>query len=67
MTMHWYMLSSTITLLAPRSFIAIIVTLITPVLGQEMVANEAVRKIGFTGSTAVGKILMAGAANTVKV
>ena len=37
------------------------------VSGQEMVANEAVRKIGFTGSTAVGKILMAGAASTVKV
>ena len=32
-----------------------------------MMANEAVRKIGFTGSTAVGKLLMAGAASTVKV
>ena len=32
-----------------------------------MIASESVRKIGFTGSTAVGKLLMAGAANTVKV
>lgn len=34
--------------------------------GAEMISNEAVRKIGFTGSTAVGKLLMAGAAKTVK-
>lgn len=32
-----------------------------------MIVNEVVRKIGFTGSTAVGKMLMAGAAQTVKV
>ena len=31
-----------------------------------MLESEAVRKIGFTGSTAVGKQLMAGAAQTVK-
>eukprot|EP00195_Chlamydomonas_chlamydogama_P002619 CAMPEP_0202920768 /NCGR_PEP_ID=MMETSP1392-20130828/77027_1 /ASSEMBLY_ACC=CAM_ASM_000868 /TAXON_ID=225041 /ORGANISM="Chlamydomonas chlamydogama, Strain SAG 11-48b" /LENGTH=526 /DNA_ID=CAMNT_0049614281 /DNA_START=54 /DNA_END=1634 /DNA_ORIENTATION=- len=35
-------------------------------IGQELVNNESVRKIGFTGSTAVGKMLMAGAAQTVK-
>ncbi len=35
--------------------------------GQEMVASESIRKIGFTGSTAVGKLLMAGAAKSVKV
>jgi succinate-semialdehyde dehydrogenase len=31
-----------------------------------MLESDAVRKIGFTGSTAVGKQLMAGAAATVK-
>ncbi|KIY92518.1 succinate-semialdehyde dehydrogenase (NADP+), partial [Monoraphidium neglectum] len=35
-------------------------------IGQTMMASEEVRKIGFTGSTAVGKTLMAQAANTVK-
>ena len=34
--------------------------------GDKMLESEAVRKIGFTGSTAVGKGLMAGAAQTVK-
>jgi succinate-semialdehyde dehydrogenase/glutarate-semialdehyde dehydrogenase len=37
-----------------------------PVIGGEMTANPAVRKLGFTGSTAVGKILMAQCAATVK-
>lgn len=31
-----------------------------------MLESDAVRKIGFTGSTRVGKLLFAGAANTVK-
>ena len=31
-----------------------------------MLDSDSVRKIGFTGSTAVGKHLMAGAAATVK-
>lgn len=35
--------------------------------GHELTSNQAVRKIGFTGSTAVGKMLMAAAASTVKV
>uniref|UniRef100_A0A061QXJ1 Succinate-semialdehyde dehydrogenase, mitochondrial n=1 Tax=Tetraselmis sp. GSL018 TaxID=582737 RepID=A0A061QXJ1_9CHLO len=35
-------------------------------IGNTLLASEAVRKIGFTGSTAVGKKLMAGAADTVK-
>ncbi len=34
--------------------------------GNAMLESDAVRKIGFTGSTAVGKQLMAGAAATVK-
>jgi succinate-semialdehyde dehydrogenase/glutarate-semialdehyde dehydrogenase len=35
-------------------------------IGDEFIKSEAVRKIGFTGSTAVGKTLYAGAAATVK-
>ena len=37
-----------------------------PVIGGEMTANPIVRKLGFTGSTAVGKLLMAQCAATVK-
>ena len=37
-----------------------------PVIGAEMTANPLVRKLGFTGSTAVGKLLMAQCAATVK-
>jgi succinate-semialdehyde dehydrogenase/glutarate-semialdehyde dehydrogenase len=35
-------------------------------IGLELTTNPIVRKIGFTGSTAVGKILMQNAASTVK-
>jgi succinate-semialdehyde dehydrogenase/glutarate-semialdehyde dehydrogenase len=35
-------------------------------IGGELTANPAVRKLSFTGSTAVGKILMAQCADTVK-
>lgn len=35
-------------------------------IGDSLLASTQVRKITFTGSTAVGKKLMAGAANTVK-
>lgn len=35
-------------------------------IGHAIMSSEVVRKIGFTGSTAVGKLLMAQAANTVK-
>lgn len=35
-------------------------------IGAELLENQAVRKISFTGSTAVGKRLMAGAAAQVK-
>ena len=34
--------------------------------GKAMLESDTVRKIGFTGSTPVGKHLMAGAAETVK-
>ncbi|CAI0440492.1 unnamed protein product [Linum tenue] len=37
-----------------------------PAIGDALMANTRVRKITFTGSTAVGKKLMAGAAGTVK-
>ncbi|EFN58977.1 hypothetical protein CHLNCDRAFT_48452 [Chlorella variabilis] len=35
-------------------------------IGEALVKSESVRKIGFTGSTTVGKLLMQGAASTVK-
>jgi succinate-semialdehyde dehydrogenase/glutarate-semialdehyde dehydrogenase len=37
-----------------------------PVIGAEMTSNPTVRKLGFTGSTAVGKLLMEQCARTVK-
>ncbi|KQS59494.1 NAD-dependent succinate-semialdehyde dehydrogenase [Rhizobium sp. Leaf371] len=35
-------------------------------IGNELMANEAVRKISFTGSTRVGSLLMRGAADSIK-
>ena len=35
-------------------------------IGQELLANDAVRKISFTGSTRVGALLMRGAADSIK-
>jgi succinate-semialdehyde dehydrogenase/glutarate-semialdehyde dehydrogenase len=37
-----------------------------PAIGGELTGNSIVRKIGFTGSTAVGKLLMAQSASSVK-
>jgi len=37
-----------------------------PVIGGEMTSNPTVRKVGFTGSTEVGKLLMAQCAGQVK-
>jgi len=37
-----------------------------PAIGAEMTSNPHVRKLGFTGSTAVGKLLMAQCAPTLK-
>jgi succinate-semialdehyde dehydrogenase / glutarate-semialdehyde dehydrogenase len=37
-----------------------------PAIGQEMTSNPAVRKLGFTGSTEVGKLLMAQCAPGLK-
>ncbi|MER8570759.1 NAD-dependent succinate-semialdehyde dehydrogenase [Mesorhizobium sp. M1409] len=43
-----------------------IVTGMPPEIGNEIMANETVRKISFTGSTRVGSLLMRGAADSVK-
>jgi succinate-semialdehyde dehydrogenase / glutarate-semialdehyde dehydrogenase len=37
-----------------------------PAIGSELTSNSLVRKLGFTGSTAVGKLLMEQCARTVK-
>lgn len=37
-----------------------------PAIGNALLDSDSVRKIGFTGSTRVGKLLMAGAASNVK-
>ncbi|KAG2501752.1 hypothetical protein HYH03_000252 [Edaphochlamys debaryana] len=37
-----------------------------PAIGHELVSSDTVRKIGFTGSTAVGRLLAAGAGQGVK-
>jgi succinate-semialdehyde dehydrogenase / glutarate-semialdehyde dehydrogenase len=37
-----------------------------PVIGKEMTSNPIVRKLGFTGSTEIGKLLMAQCAGQVK-
>ncbi|APO79711.1 succinate-semialdehyde dehydrogenase (NADP(+)) protein (plasmid) [Rhizobium etli 8C-3] len=49
----------------PRGVINI-VTGMPAEIGNEMMANETVRKISFTGSTRVGSLLMRGAADSVK-
>lgn len=43
-----------------------IVTGMPAEIGQELMANETVRKISFTGSTRVGALLMKGAAGNIK-
>ncbi len=43
-----------------------IVTGMPTEIGNEMMANETVRKISFTGSTRVGALLMRGAADSIK-
>ena len=43
-----------------------IVTGMPSEIGDEIMANETVRKISFTGSTRVGSLLMRGAADSVK-
>ncbi len=43
-----------------------IVTGMPAEIGNELMANETVRKISFTGSTRVGSLLMRGAADSIK-
>ena len=43
-----------------------IVTGMPTEIGKELMANETVRKISFTGSTRVGALLMRGAADSIK-
>jgi len=43
-----------------------IVTGDAPSIGKELTSNPIVRKLGFTGSTEIGKLLMAQCAGTVK-
>ena len=43
-----------------------IVTGMPSEIGKELMANETVRKISFTGSTRVGALLMKGAADSIK-
>lgn len=43
-----------------------IVTGMPTAIGTEIMANETVRKISFTGSTRVGSLLMKGAADSIK-
>ena len=43
-----------------------IVTGMPTAIGAEIMANETVRKISFTGSTRVGSLLMKGAADSIK-
>ena len=50
----------------PRDAMAIITTTDAKAVGGEMTSNPIVRKVSFTGSTAVGKLLMAQSAQTVK-
>jgi len=50
----------------PSGVFNIITTNKAPEVGQEMCSNKTVRKLSFTGSTAVGKILLKQCADTVK-
>ena len=50
----------------PTGLFSVITSLDAPVVGAELCENPVVRKLSFTGSTAVGKRLMAACAQTVK-
>ncbi|HNR61040.1 MAG TPA: NADP-dependent succinate-semialdehyde dehydrogenase [Thauera sp.] len=50
----------------PAGVLNIVTTNRAPEVGGELTANPAVRKLSFTGSTAVGKLLMRQCAGTVK-
>jgi succinate-semialdehyde dehydrogenase/glutarate-semialdehyde dehydrogenase len=50
----------------PRGVFNIVTGTDAPAIGQELCANPIVRKVTFTGSTEVGRILMRQSADTVK-
>ncbi|MDW3646745.1 MAG: NAD-dependent succinate-semialdehyde dehydrogenase [Bacteroidia bacterium] len=50
----------------PPGVLNIITTLDAPAIGEELTSNPKVKKISFTGSTAVGKILLKQSADFVK-
>jgi succinate-semialdehyde dehydrogenase/glutarate-semialdehyde dehydrogenase len=50
----------------PPGVFNVLTTSQSPEVGQEMTSNSQVRKLSFTGSTAVGKTLMRQCADTVK-
>ena len=50
----------------PSGLFNVVVGADAAAIGSELCANPTVRKLGFTGSTAVGKLLMRQAASTVK-
>lgn len=50
----------------PKGVLNVITSKDSRGLGEEMATNPLVRKISFTGSTAVGKTLMSQAASTIK-
>jgi len=50
----------------PKGVLNIITTNDAPTIGQELTSNPLVRKISFTGSTAVGKIILKQSADSVK-
>ena len=50
----------------PAGVLNVVTTLKAPEVGGELTANPTVRKLSFTGSTEVGKLLMKQCAGTVK-
>jgi succinate-semialdehyde dehydrogenase / glutarate-semialdehyde dehydrogenase len=50
----------------PPGVLNVVTTLHPEAIGKEFLTNPAVRKIAFTGSTEVGKLLMRGAAEQLK-
>ena len=50
----------------PAGVINIVNGMDAPAIGQELTSNPAVRKVTFTGSTEVGRILMKQSADTIK-
>ncbi|MBM3545477.1 MAG: NAD-dependent succinate-semialdehyde dehydrogenase [Alphaproteobacteria bacterium] len=50
----------------PKGVFNVVTTNQAPEVGQELTTNPIVRKVGFTGSTEIGKLLMKQASSTVK-